>query len=133
LTQRDRVRLLLSAWAWVYAGSIAVFFVTDRYRVPLLPVLVVLAACTVETIASFTAADRRRWLPLWLLGTSACFAVTSPELLGVDVRRMRRDLHVHAALREADAGRFDAALGEFAAARALDPSDRKSETARRAC
>ena len=118
-----RVRLLLTVWAWLYAASIAVFFVTDRYRVPLLPVLVILSGITVQDLLAGFAPERRRRLLTTLAGIALCFFITSPQLLGVDVRRMRRDMHVHAALREAEAKRFDAALRQFAAARALDPED----------
>lgn len=123
LSAAARTRTLLAVWAWTYAVSIAVFFVTDRYRVPLLPVLILLAAAGLQELLAGLAPDRRRGLLAALGAVGLCFACTSPQLLGVDVRRMQRDLHVHAALRQAEAGRFDAALRQYAAARALDPAD----------
>lgn len=130
LSAEGRVRALLALWAWLYAASIAVFFITDRYRVPLLPVLVILGAATLQTVAAGLAPHRRRALLATLAGIGLCFLITSPQVLGVDVRRMRRDLHVHAALREAEAGRFDAALRQFAAAIALDPRDPETRDGR---
>ncbi len=121
--RRERVRALIAVWTWVYAASIALFFVTDRYRVPLFPCLVVLAAVTLDWVIAWCAPERRRYLPGMAAGVGAAFFVTSPQLLGVDLNRMQRDLYVHSALRNAEAGLFDAALHEYAAARALDPAD----------
>jgi len=119
----DRVRALIATWTWVYATSIALFFVTDRYRVPVFPCLVLLAAVALEWVIARCKPRRRRYLPGLAAGLGAAFFVTSPQLLGVDLTRMRRDLYVHSALRNAEAGLFDTALREYAAARALDPED----------
>jgi tetratricopeptide (TPR) repeat protein len=118
-----RVRAFLAACAVAYSISIAFFFITDRYRVPILPVLIVLAACTVEGLAATSARGRRRWLPAAALVVTTAFALTDPGLLGVDERRMRRDLYVHAALRFAAAEQFDAAVGAYRRALGLDPED----------
>src|SRR5262249_52737614 len=90
LDDAARVRVLLAAWAGAYAVSIALFFVTDRYRVPILPVLVLLAACGVEVFLRELPPARRRRLVPYALAAAACFFVTSPEVLGVDLRSMRR-------------------------------------------
>jgi len=120
---RSGARILLAASAVAYSISIAVFFVTDRYRVPLLPVLIVLAVCALDILAGAFASGKRRWLPALALVVTTCFVVTDPGLLGVDERHMERDLEVHAALRFAADGRYDAAIGAYRQALALDPLD----------
>lgn len=122
---RDRrdARLLLAASAWVYAGSIALFFVTDRYRLPILPFLILLAAIAVETMLAWSRAEHRRRLPFALAAVAATFFITDPARLGIDRDRMRRDLFVHAALRAAESGRFDEALARYDRARRIDPTD----------
>src|SRR5205085_7402402 len=72
-SSRESVRALLTLWAWVYAASIALFFVTDRYRVPLFPCLVVLAAVAVEWLIACFAPERRRYLPFLAAGLGAAF------------------------------------------------------------
>ena len=123
VTAAQPTRMLLACCAAVYSISIAVFFVTDRYRVPLLPVLVILAVVALESLAACFASGRRRWIPAMALVVTTAFAVTDPDLLGVDEVRMQRDLHVHAALRFAAAGQYELALVEYRTAVALDPAD----------
>jgi tetratricopeptide (TPR) repeat protein len=116
-----RVRGFIAACALTYSVSIALFFVTDRYRVPILPYVIILAAYACQvTVESLARGARRRLLAL-VLGFAGCFALTDPARLGVDVIRMRRDLHVHQGLRYGAARQFDAALREYGAALALDP------------
>jgi tetratricopeptide (TPR) repeat protein len=123
LSPSQRRRMLLAASTLVYSVSIALFFVTDRYRVPILPLLMLLAVDALVVIGSAIAAPRRRLLPLLLVAVAVVFFVTDPARLGVDQRRLRRDLHVHTALRYAQAQHFDAAVTEYRAALSLDPQD----------
>jgi cytochrome c-type biogenesis protein CcmH/NrfG len=123
LDAAQRTRVLLAICALVYSASIAIFFVTDRYRVPILPCVMILAVCGLASIAAAFTPGRRRTLPCLALGAALCIAATDPARLGVDRRRMQRDLHVHTALRYAQARQFDAALHEYQAALALDPRD----------
>jgi len=124
--RRDRVRRLLAVTLWVYAGSIALFFITDRYRVPSLACAMLLAAVALETFAGWTrreTAGRRAVLALAVAAVVAAFWVTSPARIGIDQRRMHRDLQIHAALRAAEAGRFEEALARYELAREYDPAD----------
>jgi tetratricopeptide (TPR) repeat protein len=119
----DRTRRWIAVWVWVYAGAIALFFVTDRYRVAILPCLVLLAAVVVETLVAWWRDERRRRLPIAVAVLAAAFFATSPARIGIDGRGMHRDLELHAALRAAEAGRFDEALARVDRARAIDPAD----------
>ena len=121
-SRRD-ARGLVAATVWVYTGSIAVFFITDRYRVPILPCTLLLAAVTIETIAGWLRAEQRKRLPFALAAGAVAFWLTDPSRLGIDRVRMHRDLQVHAALRAAEAGRFDEALERYDRARQIDPGD----------
>ena len=117
----SRVRGFIAACALIYSVSIALFFVTDRYRVPVLPYVIILAAFAGQVTVNLCARGSRRWLPLLGFALLGCFLLTDPARLGVDQQRMRRDLHVHTGLRYGAAGEFDAALREYHAALALDP------------
>jgi tetratricopeptide (TPR) repeat protein len=119
----DRVRLLIALWAWFYAASIALFFVTDRYRVPIVPCLVLLAAVAIEMLIGWSRVAERRWLPVVLATLLAAFFVTSPARIGVDLKAMQRDLQVHAGLRAAAAERWDNALAHYDRAHQIDPLD----------
>jgi tetratricopeptide (TPR) repeat protein len=123
LPERTRVLVLLASVTLVYSISIALFFITDRYRVAVLPWLAILSAHAVAVCgAGLARADSRRLLGLALLLAGGVF-VTSPERVRVDRVRMQRDLHVHSALRYAEARRFGEALAEYREAQRLDPYD----------
>jgi tetratricopeptide (TPR) repeat protein len=117
-----RVAALLAACTLVYSASIALFFVTDRYRVAVLPWLVVLAVFALALVGRAARVAPRRLLVL-LSVAGVCFWATAPQRLPIDRSRMQRDLHVHTALRFAKAGEFPAAIGEYDAALRLDPGD----------
>jgi tetratricopeptide (TPR) repeat protein len=118
-----RARSFVAAATVAYAVSIALFFVTDRYRIPATPFLVLLAAAAVETILAAFAPGRRRWLPALALVATTAFALTDPTRLHIDTRRLERDLHVHRALRLAAIGQLEQAVDEYRAALGLDPHD----------
>jgi Flp pilus assembly protein TadD len=120
---RRDARAFVAAVVWVYAAAIALFFITDRYRVPILPCALILAGVTLETVAGWCRREQRRRLPVAILAVVAAFWLTGPARLGIDRVRMQRDLEVHAALRAAEAGRFDVALAHYDRARRLDPGD----------
>lgn len=64
-----RGRLLALGWGGVYALSIVAFFVTERFRLPLYPLLCVLSARVVVTMLE--AAARRHWQALLLPAAGA--------------------------------------------------------------
>ena len=87
-----------------------------------LPLLTVLSVYGLAVLADAAGdRDRRRQLLFLLPSMAVCFWFTSPARLAIDTQRMRRDLHVHMALRYAKAERFEDALGEYGAALRLLP------------
>jgi len=56
------VVVLLLAFVAVYAASYAPFFVASRFRVPVIPVLIVFGGCAIQYI--WTKASNRQWRPL---------------------------------------------------------------------
>jgi tetratricopeptide (TPR) repeat protein len=117
-----RVVALLAGCTLAYGISIALFFITDRYRVAVLPWLAVLGTFALALLGRAARTAPRQLLVLVPLGL-ACFWVTSPERVPIDRRLMERDLRVHTALRYAKAQLFPAAILEYEAALRLDPSD----------
>lgn len=116
-------RILVALCTLVYSASIAIFFVTDRYRVPILPWLFVLASLTLASLWNALRAPRRARFAGLAAAVVFAFLATSPDALRIDRPRMRRDLHVHTALRHAKAGDFETALSHYRAALQIDPND----------
>jgi tetratricopeptide (TPR) repeat protein len=114
---------LLAACAFVYSASIALFFVTDRYRVPALPWIANLGAMALQMLVTSVPRARRLRLLILLPAIAIGFMLTDPRALRVDRRLMERDLRVHTSLRYARAGEFDRAVQEYRAALALDPAN----------
>ncbi len=74
LLSREPARRTPALFAIAYAASVILFFVSTRYRLPIGPVLALLAACAIaRTIGLFQA---RRWQPLaGALAASAALAI----------------------------------------------------------
>ena len=108
-----RVLGFLGACVLVYVASIVLFFVTDRYRIPATPWLIVLATHVCRRIGEALWSRRRLQAVGLVLATAALFVLTSPQRLNLDRARVERDIRVHSALRYAQAGRFDAAVAEY--------------------
>ena len=64
----------LGAIAVVYAGSLLLFFVNARFRLPLLPAVAVFAAAGVTALAPVLRAPRAAWRALLWIGAGACIA-----------------------------------------------------------
>ena len=121
--ERAATRTLVAACIATYSISIALFFITDRYRVPALPWLAIGSGILLQDlIAAYRPAERWRLLAL-LPALGGAFLLTDPSALRINRRMMARDLHVHTSLRHARAGDFDQALAEYRAAVALDPAN----------
>lgn len=116
-------RRFLVASVLLYSAAIALFFITDRYRMGILPLVIVLALLPFE--AAVRAWTRhRRWMVLPMAVALALLVhLTDSHRLAIDRTRMRRDIHVHDALRFAKAERYEAAVDEYRQALQLDPDD----------
>lgn len=74
----------LAAVAAAYAATVVAFFVCDRYRFPLVPLLAPFAGLAIARIAEATAALVRRKRPRHLRRVSAALAVVAVTALGVN-------------------------------------------------
>jgi tetratricopeptide (TPR) repeat protein len=107
---RLRARALpLLAYATLYTISVVLFFVCARFRLPVVPVLLLFAA---YTVVSLPATFRRGRRPL---GTFA-FGVGLLVLLNADPYRLEPAVFGAQALSYLDLGIFHAEKGDFAAA-----------------
>ncbi len=117
------VAVFVAACTLMYAVSIALFFVTDRYRVPAMPWVLLLATYAVWRFVSVLRGERRSQA-LGIAGAAVVlFVLTDAERLNLDRARIERDLRVHAALRYAKADLFDAAVSEYRTALRTAPRD----------
>ncbi len=120
---RDHASLFVAAGIAVFAGSIALFFITDRYRIAAMPHLIVLSVYTLLGVAQFLWSGRRVAALGVVLAATIAFLLTDPGRLRVDLERVDRDLAVHDALRLAKAGAFDAAIETYGRALRSAPED----------
>ena len=76
LALRNRRATLLSLFVIAYGAGVIAFFITARYRLPMIPVLLLLAAHAAHWTAE--ALSRRRWTAAALvLGTTGLFAAAA--------------------------------------------------------
>ncbi len=121
-TARDEAGLVALGVA-AYVAAIALFFVTDRYRIAAMPHLIVLSVYVCSDIVRHLAVRKRATalgIGLLLVGAAG---VTAPDLLAIDRAKVGRDLLVHDALRFAKAGAFDAAIEAYETALRGAPQD----------
>jgi tetratricopeptide (TPR) repeat protein len=109
-------------WGAGAAATAVVFFVFARYRLPVVPALLLLAA--VPLAAGVAAARARRWAPAAAWASLLALALAAPRLAG---HGPRLDL-VHANLGRLaqEAGRTAEAAAHYRAALAVEPGDLQS-------
>jgi len=121
--EAEAVLGFIGACALLYVASIVLFFVTDRYRIPVTPWLIVLATHVCRRICEALWQRKRAQAAALLLATAALFVLTSPARLNLDRARVGRDIHVHSALRYAQAERFGPAIAEYREALRTAPAN----------
>lgn len=116
-------RRLWSLYAWIVVNilAIALFVVFARYRSPLFPALVVLAAAGVNGIAA--ALRTRSWRQLAMAGVALLVAATVANGSWQRPRRPLPFAYTNHAVALANLKRFPEALREFDAALRLDPNN----------
>lgn len=87
VTRGNRARTLLHLFLGTYALSIVIFFVTARYRMPLVPVMLVFASCGLLAIADWIR--KRAYVPLAfaLVTLAALSALSHAPLLAIEKDR----------------------------------------------
>jgi tetratricopeptide (TPR) repeat protein len=116
-------RIFAAVSALSFSTAIAFFFITDRYRIAILPLVIILALIPFEAMATYWRAQRRASALAVLLALVVLVFLTAADRLAIDHTRIRRDLHIHDALRLAKAELYDAAISEYQLALRIAPSD----------
>ena len=113
-----RGRLLL-AYVLTYAASIAIFFVTGRYRSQVIPILSLFAG--VALVALPALARNRRNLAAVAIGLAAMFLVTNPSIFRLDESMLMFREYVHRGRRLSETRSFAPAVREIDRAIAIYP------------
>ncbi len=123
MVPRRRDLAFLYGVVLVYAASIALFFVTTRYRVVLLPYLCIFAATF--TVAVGRAVRERAWKSLGVLAVVATATgfTTAPSRHPLDHRAALYAQHLHEGLQLTRVGAYDEAIAAYVRARDLWPED----------
>ena len=110
----------------VYAASVALFFVTTRYRVVLLPYFCIFAAAFIVAVGR--AIRGRAWKSLGVLAVVATATgfVTAPSRHPLDHRAALYAQHLHEGLQLTRVGDYDEAIAAYVRARDLWPEDFES-------
>ncbi len=103
-----------------YAASVLLFYVSARYRLPLVPFLILFAAAGIASLPSAVraATARRRMVAVLLIG--AAVVVTNRRVLSNDLQRAVTETNLGAALQSNE--RFAEAEGRYRRAIAIQPA-----------
>lgn len=120
--RRWRQTFLLHLFVIAYSAATIAFFVTDRYRIQIAPILCLFAAYAVIDIMTRVFLHKSGRIIVLLL-LVAMLIVTRPGLYAVDEQHLVASDHVHQAWRFDTIGETDRALEEVNAAIQLRPND----------
>jgi len=119
---RRRLPSLLALWATAYLASVVAFFVVARYRLPVVPPLIV-CACH----AGFEIVDRaraRRWRSLIgpAIAVAALGVLVNANLWGVNHGKAFAQSHFRIGIILGDRGLIEEAISEYRRSIAIDPA-----------
>jgi len=111
---------ILLAYAVIYSAGNVAFFICDRYRYPVWPVMAVVAGGGL--LAGLEMIRRRRWrnLLLALAGAGLMAAISLPNWFGVKLPNFAQDFHFRSSAWY-EKGRFTEALQDINRSVELDP------------
>ncbi len=111
---------ILAAYAILYSAGNVAFFICDRYRYPILPVLAALAGGGL--LAGLDMIRRRRWRPLLraLAGAGLMAAISLPNWFGAKLPNFAQDYYFRSCAWY-ESGNFVEALKDINRSVALDP------------
>jgi tetratricopeptide (TPR) repeat protein len=121
ITWRDRRRFrVLYAMTAAYASSVVVFYVSARYRLPLVPFLMLFAAAGIADAVSFVRTASQMRAGAALAATAVVAVVTNRPVLSADLTRAITENNLGTAL-QADS-RLEDAEAHYRRAVALEPA-----------
>jgi tetratricopeptide (TPR) repeat protein len=120
-TWRDRSRAgVYYAMAAAYAASVLIFYVSARYRLPLVPFLLLFGAAGLVSLAEFLRTAGRVKLAIAALGIAAVAIVTNRVVLSADLMRATTETNLGVALHTDQ--RFQEAEMHYRRAIAIQPN-----------
>jgi tetratricopeptide (TPR) repeat protein len=121
VTWRDRSRVgVYYAMAAAYMASIVMFYVSDRYRLPLVPFLLLFAGAGVVSLVPFVRHASRPAVAAVVVVTGAVAVAANRPLLSADLLRATTETNLGVAL-QTD-GRLEEAETHYRRAIAIDPA-----------
>jgi tetratricopeptide (TPR) repeat protein len=126
LSFRRRRTKLLAVYALVYLLSIAAFFVVARYRLPVVPLLVVFASYGAVELVRRVRAGEYRGLIAPVLALAALFFLVNANHYGINRETAFAQPHFRLGIIYAERGMTDEAVAEYEEAIRLDPGYPKS-------
>lgn len=119
---RSRITWLLAMFALFYSVSIIMFFVTARFRVPIIPILVIFSARALfSVVESVRESPGIKPVALIVLLIAAC-VISNSRAFGVR-EFQAREFHISAGKVFYVKGRYEEAITEFNKALAIDPDN----------
>ncbi len=120
VTWRDRSRIgVYVAMTVAYVASIVMFYVSDRYRLPLVPFLMLFAAAGMFSLVPFVRTASRPVIAAAVAVTAAVALATNRPLLSADLMRATTETNLGVAL-QTDR-RLEEAEAHYRRAIAIDP------------
>jgi Tfp pilus assembly protein PilF len=120
VTWRDRSRFgVYLAMTVAYVASIVMFYISDRYRLPLVPFLMLFAAAGLVSIVPFVRTASRPAVAVAVAVTGAIAIATNRPLLSADLMRATTETNLGVAL-QTD-GRLEEAEAHYRRSIAIDP------------
>jgi tetratricopeptide (TPR) repeat protein len=126
LTFRRRLPRLLALYASVYLLSIAAFFVVARYRLPVVPVLIILAAYATIELVRRARSKELATLALPVIALVVLFYAVNANHYGVNRQTGFAQPHFRLGIIYTERGMTEEAIAEYEEAIRLDPDYPKS-------
>lgn len=125
VARRRKGASLLILFLFSYMGSVLLFFINARYRLPIIPVIIIFSSA--GALWLWDRARDRRWRPLvvGLLVVAAVAVFVNVDFYGTHVGD-RAQTHNTLGLSHAWAGRYDRAVAEYRKAVELSPGYAKA-------
>jgi Flp pilus assembly protein TadD len=120
LLRRSRGKSLLLLYSLIYAGSVILFFIASRYRIPVIPVLLIFAAELVFWLKEKIQAREYKRTAAALAGIAVLIALCNHDLAAAP-KPPPAEFHLFLANSFSEQGKFREALPEYSAALALAP------------